>query len=1159
MRIVELDLVRYGPFTNRTLTFAPAAKLHIIYGENEAGKSCSLAAVTDLLFGIEARTRYDFLHEAKDLRVGATVEARDGSRLTFQRRKGNKNTLLTSTGAALSEDALLPFLGSLAREVFCHAFGLNTGSLRAGAEEMLKSDGEVGASLFAAASGLRGLSDLRRTLEEEAEGIFAPRSSKDRAFYQALERFETARKAIRDLEVKAGDWKALNSLISDLGSKLDQIKAARSEKTVELARLARLKRVAPLVRQIDGDIESLAALSDLPELPAGFSGRLQIAVETLTEANSAAERANAEHGQALATFSEITVDETLIANSAEIQRLFGETAAYANDRRDISRVQAEADEYGAALSQLAIRLGFSAAQEIGHKQPTDAALALIRGLIAEGKNLAQAAKSNTRTIATEASALASLERRQGERGAPVDPRPWRVKLAAFAPLLKQFERRPELERAITAETRGLGQAAARLTPPVSDLDALIKLPLPGAETVTRFRHQLDGVAERIRRADEQSRSAAEAIAAIAGRLEELASGRPVASVDSIAAEREARDGIWRQLRAALSGEEVEAHFSIPDAVSSFEHHSAEADRLADAAATDAERVAMHSAESRRFKIEERKLADAKADLDKREAEHGKVLEEWRSTWEPLGVTPLPPTEMTVWLASLNALIERAEKRVALKDEIDRIDGIMRDACPALDNLACEIGLASAPELDASAQARRIESRLADITTSWDEGRDLETSIRDTRARLDKLRLAESETAVQTNAWENRWSSAIAAASLSPTATIDEAEAALLAWKEVPGTIRERDNRIRRVAGMQRNIDSFDAQADTLITTIASDLSTLPRDSAVKTLADRHRVAASNQARRDQSSKRLAEASRTLDHATKSQEAAKSILTEIMGAVPESLRADPLELLNRLSGRERLVVSLKERRSLLADQGDGFGEEQLRADLLAFDIDQSEAILHELNVEQDRLEHQAQEAFSERDRALREHAALEVGVGAEIALQQRRSAEAELTAAAHDWLVLKIGSLFIDQVVGRHRASQQDPLMTRAGTLFSTLTGGAYTGLDQDFDDSDNPRLVARRTSGALVPITGLSEGTRDQLYLALRLAYLEDYARHAEAAPFIGDDLFTSFDEERTASGLSALAAVGDLIQPILFTHHKHVVDIARREIGSDVVIIELN
>ena len=47
MRLLTLELDRYGPFTGRTLTFRPDAKLHVVYGANEAGKSCALAAVTN--------------------------------------------------------------------------------------------------------------------------------------------------------------------------------------------------------------------------------------------------------------------------------------------------------------------------------------------------------------------------------------------------------------------------------------------------------------------------------------------------------------------------------------------------------------------------------------------------------------------------------------------------------------------------------------------------------------------------------------------------------------------------------------------------------------------------------------------------------------------------------------------------------------------------------------------------------------------------------------------------------------------------------------------------------------------------------------------------------------------------------------------------------
>ncbi len=101
-------------------------------------------------------------------------------------------------------------------------------------------------------------------------------------------------------------------------------------------------------------------------------------------------------------------------------------------------------------------------------------------------------------------------------------------------------------------------------------------------------------------------------------------------------------------------------------------------------------------------------------------------------------------------------------------------------------------------------------------------------------------------------------------------------------------------------------------------------------------------------------------------------------------------------------------------------------------------------------------------------------------------------------------------------------------------------------------------MQARRGDGEALELAALSEGARDQLYLALRLAFLEDYARRSEAPPFIGDDLFASFDDSRVAAGLSALAEASAYLQPIVFTHHEHIVEIARSTLGEGAQILRL-
>ena len=132
------------------------------------------------------------------------------------------------------------------------------------------------------------------------------------------------------------------------------------------------------------------------------------------------------------------------------------------------------------------------------------------------------------------------------------------------------------------------------------------------------------------------------------------------------------------------------------------------------------------------------------------------------------------------------------------------------------------------------------------------------------------------------------------------------------------------------------------------------------------------------------------------------------------------------------------------------------------------------------------------------------------------------------------------------------------MLARAGSLFAELTNARYRGLKQDFGEDDALELRALRENGDELEMSRTQRGTRDQLYLALRLAFLEDYARRSEAPPFIGDDLFASFDDARVAAGLRTLAKANAFLQPILFTHHAHIVEIAQREFGAAAQILRL-
>jgi uncharacterized protein YhaN len=910
------------------------------------------------------------------------------------------------------------------------------------------------------------------------------------------------------------------------------------------------------VRLIDGDLTKIVELGALPEVPIDFTERLRESFDTLHKARETSKRAAGDEAKAVRDHADITFDEALIARAGDVLRLFGETRAYADNQGDLPRIQAETDDYSGALAELAVRLGLADASAVEASQPTDAAQVLVRGLVVEGRAITDELRRNTAALVAERDSLAKLEHQRAERGGLTNPRPLNEKFAALSPVLKMLEKGTETERAIRIETRSLREAAGRLEPTVTNLDALAASALPSVGIIARFRKDIEMLMQDIRREHDRHAASTEALAAIEAKLREVASGRPIPSVESISAKRQLRDTEWGRLRATLFGStEALAGVSLTECVASFESHSLEADRLADSAASDAKRVAAHAVESRRLVEECVKETEAKNRLTALEASRQEMLETWTAAWAPAGIVPLPPTEMAPWLSAVEGLLDRREKLESLREELATIETAVRNIEPVLGVLALEAGLVELKDLDVALVAARVEDRLRSISDSWDSARDLETSMRDTQGRIDKLVAAEADAARLREDWSTRWRLALPAIGLPTTATPDEADAALDAWKEVPGTIRERNNRARRVAGMQRNIEDFEGRAKDLLEGIAPDLMTLPTGAAVQALNERLATARAAESRKSESARRLTETTRSREEADTAFAEAAAALATLAAKLPPDIDLD--DLLVRLTQRDDLVDALDERRTQLIAQAEGHDEGRLRADLAIFNSDEAEAALNALTEEDQALDSEAQEVFAAHDRAVRERAALEQGVGAEIAAQQRRNAEAELTAASREWVVLKLGALLLGTAIDRRRASQQDPLMVRAGALFALLTGGSFAGVGQDYDEQDMPRLVGRRPAGGTVPVADMSTGARDQLYFALRLAYLEAYASRTDPAPFIGDDLFATFDEDRTANGLAALAAIGDRVQPILFTHHRHVADIARTRRDSDVTVLE--
>ena len=145
-----------------------------------------------------------------------------------------------------------------------------------------------------------------------------------------------------------------------------------------------------------------------------------------------------------------------------------------------------------------------------------------------------------------------------------------------------------------------------------------------------------------------------------------------------------------------------------------------------------------------------------------------------------------------------------------------------------------------------------------------------------------------------------------------------------------------------------------------------------------------------------------------------------------------------------------------------------------------------------------------------------------------------------------YIRLKLAVKILLDVIEKYRAENQDPVLQIASTLFKKITMESFHGLRTDVDDQGKAILIGVRADGSWVKVEGMSIGTRDQLYLALRLATLQWRLSFSEPMPFIVDDILINFDDDRSGATLEALADLAEKNQVILFTHHRRVVEIAR-------------
>lgn len=101
---------------------------------------------------------------------------------------------------------------------------------------------------------------------------------------------------------------------------------------------------------------------------------------------------------------------------------------------------------------------------------------------------------------------------------------------------------------------------------------------------------------------------------------------------------------------------------------------------------------------------------------------------------------------------------------------------------------------------------------------------------------------------------------------------------------------------------------------------------------------------------------------------------------------------------------------------------------------------------------------------------------------------------------------------------------------------SRLTGGRYSAVVAPEGLTD---IALETPQGERKTLEAWSRGTREQLYLALRFAFVQDYSSHSEPLPIIMDDVLVHADGyQRRRLAAETVAEVAQGCQVLYFTCH---------------------
>lgn len=265
-----------------------------------------------------------------------------------------------------------------------------------------------------------------------------------------------------------------------------------------------------------------------------------------------------------------------------------------------------------------------------------------------------------------------------------------------------------------------------------------------------------------------------------------------------------------------------------------------------------------------------------------------------------------------------------------------------------------------------------------------------------------------------------------------------------------------------------------------------------------------------------------------------------------------------EELRLMITRQQQMTALRGQRELISQEirlvvGDQWSEESLARELLNHEDDPLEKRRHRMQARLQDTRHKVAQLHERRGQLAAEMKTLADDRRLMEAKLESGCVQKQIQKAAQRWQTLAVTSLVLESVRGSYETTRQPETLREASAYLEQLTAGQYVRVWTPIEEKS---LRVDEREGSTLSLEKLSRGTREAVFLALRLALVSGYARRGIMLPLILDDVLVNFDTERVRSAARLLREFANRgHQMLFFTCHEHVMRIFRAE-NADIRIL---